>query len=72
MILFDYECSEHGVFEAWGSVGQKAPCPRCGKRCRALPARPGIKLEGMSGDFPRAARMWADRHERHEEPQREV
>jgi len=72
MILFDYDCPNHGRFEDWGTPGQEALCPTCQARSKPLPGQPGIKLEGTSGHFPRAARMWADRHERHEEPGREI
>ena len=66
--LNDYECPEHGVFEAWGSVDQSGRCPECGGRAARLIGTKGIMLGlGVKGNdvaFPRAARMWADQHER--------
>ena len=70
--LFNFHCSRHGVFEAWANTGEKAPCPTCEFQCPQTPAYRGIKLNGADPGFPRAWRMWADRHERHEESGLEI
>ena len=70
--LWNYHCSKHGVFEAWGKNGEAAACPECGFRCKQAPGSKGIKLEGAKFGFPRANRMWTERHERQEEPGREI
>ena len=72
MKLFDYDCPHHGAFETWGNPGAPARCPTCGWRSPPVPAFGGISLEGISGDFPTAADKWARRHERQEEPGREI
>ena len=72
MILFDYSCIDHGMFEAWGSAGASAPCPTCSRKCKPIPGGGHFSLEGISGHFPTAAEKWARRHERHEEPGREI
>ena len=64
MKLFDYECPDHGVYEAWGSAGDSGQCPTCGGSTTQLIGSRGVLLDFKDPDFPRAWRMWADHHER--------
>lgn len=60
-MLNDFECLEHGTFEAWDNT---ATCPTCEKPARRLIGKPGIVLNFKDEGFPRAWRRWAEQHER--------
>ena len=72
--LFDYECPVHGKFEDWGHgrATKQCPEPNCTRRSLPLPGSKGIKLDGAKLGFPRANRQWDERHQRREEPGREI
>ena len=65
MILYRYNCIEHGEFEGFNTVEKREfkPCPKCGKDTQYMVAAPRVKLEGITGDFPTAADKWAKLHE---------
>ena len=71
-MLFDYECPAHGPFETWGKPNATRKCPHCSRRCWPKPGTKGIKLDGAKLGFPRANRMWDERHTRREEPGKEI
>ena len=68
MMLFDYECPAHGLFEAWGNAGEPSQCPKCSLSCGPCVGSKGIKLNGIKLGFPRANRLWTERHELQVEP----
>lgn len=49
LILWDFDCSEHGLFEEMVKPGvRQAPCPRCGELAsRQIPA-PRVDLAKMA------------------------
>ena len=53
-ILFDFECTDCGVFDKIIEYTTTTDCPTCGKESKKLISTPTIKLEGISGDFPDA------------------
>ena len=71
--LWDYTCLSCGAdFEAWGENGAPAPCPACYQSATQCVGRGYISLDGTDLGFPTTADKWADRHERHEEPGKEI
>jgi putative FmdB family regulatory protein len=63
MILYDFDCSEHGRFEALVPMGTpSAECPHCHEVCSRVLSMPTIKLEGLSGAFPSAYDAWQRKH----------
>lgn len=66
MILYRYNCIEHGEFEAFNTIAKRdnMACPKCGKDTQYMVAAPRVKLEGITGHFPTAADKWANLHEK--------
>lgn len=55
MPVYDFNCSDHGIFSDWMSYDasrQGAPCPDCGGVCTVLPSIPQIST--MSSALRRA------------------
>lgn len=53
--FYEFQCSEHGVFEEYLEYTKQTPCPTCGKLADKIISTPRISLEGVTGDFPGAA-----------------
>ena len=67
MFLYDFNCPEHGLFEAFSTLTSRndtKPCPVCEKATQRVQTPIRFKLEGVSGHFPTAADKWAYVHER--------
>lgn len=61
MPLYEYECPEHGVFEAMNTMARSAepaPCPTCDLRCGRIVSAPRL------ASMPRAQVLARDRNER--------
>jgi len=61
-ILYDFECKNCGVFEAMVEYTKEIDCPTCDRKAYKLISTPTIKLEGWSGDFPKAHLAWEKKH----------
>lgn len=64
-MLYDYKCIHNcdTVFEKFAGIDDKHQfCPNCGALAERVISAPMIKLEGHSGDFPRAAMKWEKLH----------
>lgn len=66
MILYRYNCIEHGEFEALNTIEKRELmfCPMCDLDAQYMVAAPRVKLEGVTGDFPTAADKWTKLHEK--------
>lgn len=65
-MLYNYQCSEHGVFEQNRSIDNRkfaALCPECWKEAPYIVAAPQIKLPGWDTSWPTAAAKWERMHE---------
>ena len=60
LILFDFECAEHGVFEELAHSDDKVSCPKCGADAQRLISNVRIDWRnmGISSDFPTCADKW--------------
>lgn len=60
LILFDFECAEHGVFEELCHPGDAVKCPKCGEEALRLISNVRIDWRnmGISSDFPTCADRW--------------
>lgn len=68
MVLYQYECTRHGPFEALAKIEDRdlpQPCPTCKEGANRVLTTAKIRLEGVSGHFPDAADRWARIHENH-------
>jgi putative FmdB family regulatory protein len=59
---YEFQCTEHGVFEEYTEYAKEHPCPACGKSADKIISTPHIKLEGVSGDFPGASMKFEKIH----------
>ena len=65
--LYNYSCSEHGVFERYASVENRQfaqPCPVCFKNSVYTISAPLVKLPGWDTSWPSAASKWERYHEK--------
>lgn len=60
--FYEFQCSEHGVFEKFTEYTKQIACPTCGKLADKIISTPQISLEGYSGDFPGAAMTFDRKH----------
>lgn len=61
--LFTFLCSEcQEVTDRYIEYTKEIECPACGGRADKVISQPTVKLEGISGSFPGAARAWQKRH----------
>lgn len=62
-ILFNFSCRNcKNTFEKYTEYTQTTECPSCSGQADKLISAPTIKLEGISGAFPGAARLWEKKH----------
>jgi len=66
MILYRYNCTEHGEFESFNTIENRAlkACPKCAKDTQYMVSSPRIKLEGITGHFPTAYDRFTRIHEK--------
>lgn len=65
MILYDFRCEEHGIFERLAPSGAKvAECTECGKLGQRVVTAPKFRLDGTDPAFPTAWDKWGRDHER--------
>ena len=65
MILYNYECPYHGVFDAWSiMIERDTPklCPKCSSRGSRKVTAPLFKLPGHDTSWPTAADKWEKWH----------
>ncbi len=67
MRVFDFQCSEGHIHEAFVRTGedQDRPCPTCGGNSSKIISAATVVLDPISGAFPGATMKWArDRQEK--------
>lgn len=65
--IYNYSCSEHGVFEAYSSMESRKDsktCPVCSKDSEYTISAPLVKLPGWDTSWPTAASKWERYHEK--------
>lgn len=61
--IYDVRCTECSeITEAFGYADDPFRCGECGSGAKRIISPVRSKLEGVSGDFPSAAKKWADKH----------
>lgn len=61
--IYDVKCEDCSkVTEAFGHADDVFSCGECGGSAKRIISPVQCKLNGSSGDFPRAARRWAREH----------
>lgn len=75
MILFEYKCHEHGLFESLSTISDRdnpRPCPECGDSAPRVQSAPRFKLDPISGDFPTAYDAWTNMRDKQVKRERKL
>lgn len=65
--VYNYQCSDHGVFERYTTMDNRTyaqPCPVCFKNSAYIVSAPLVKLPGWDTSWPTAASKWERFHEK--------
>jgi len=65
MILYEYKCPNHGIFEGWATVVTRdvpQKCNICNTASERVASTPSVKLPGWCDTFPSASMKWENRH----------
>ena len=65
-MLYNYQCSSHGIFEANRALANRkepAKCPECERDSDYIVSAPRIKLPGWDTSWPTASSKWERMHE---------
>jgi putative FmdB family regulatory protein len=59
MKVFDFQCEEGHIHEAFVKTDEDRPCPDCGGNSSKVISAPRVVLDPISGAFPGATMKWA-------------